>query len=165
MSLHGQMRVPDSAAQQGHIGDHGLDEAIVRSPQHLAVRRLLDAPARILLGIDQRRALDALHQQQRLSQQHVGSDLLRICSHIGFQKCDEPVHKRLHPVDPRHSLRGNAQPEGTDPLQDSVAAKAIDHPDPGPAAADHQVPVHQIAAAAYAQHFIEPAHVFVKIGR
>ena len=42
--LHGEVGVPDAAAEQGHVGHHRLHEAVVRAPEDLAVRGLVHLP-------------------------------------------------------------------------------------------------------------------------
>ncbi len=163
-ALHGEMGVPDAAAQQGHVGHHRLDEAVVGAPQHLAVRRLSHAAAGVLLGVDQRRAGEALHQQQALAHQHGGDDVIPVKADVHLHKGDESVCKLLHLRQIPHSLRRKRQPEGSHPLQNGVAAEAVDHPEAGPPSGHIQVPVHDVAAAAGPQHFVEPPDIFLIIG-
>ena len=147
--LHSEVRVPDAAAQQRHIGHHRLHEAVVAAPEHLAVRRLVYAPAGVALGVHQRHPRQSLHRQQGFSQKYGGHGIGYVKGDIGFRKGDIPVQKVLHFGKPHHVFRLQRQPEGPHPFKDAVAAKAIHHPQPCPPPADEVIPAHHVAAAAH----------------
>ena len=153
------MGVPDAAAQQGHVGHHRLDKAIVGTPEDFAVQRLPHAAGGVLLGVHQGGAGQALHQQQRLTQEDAGHDILRVKTDVGLRKGDEAVGKGLHHRQVRQDLRLQGQPEGAHPLQCGILAVAVDDPQPGPPPADEIIPAHDVHAAANAQCLVEPGHV------
>ena len=159
VALHGEVRVPDAAAQKRHVGHRRLHKTVVGAPEHLAVRRLPHAPGRVLLGVDQRPAGYPLHQQQRLAQQHGGDDVVPVGADVALPKGDETVDEVLHLRHALHLVRPQLEPEGPHPLQGPVQAEAVDDPDPGPAAADHIVPADHVAAAAHPQGLVAPVHV------
>ena len=148
--LHSEVRVPDAAAQQRHIGHHCLYKAVVAAPEHLAVRRLVYAPAGVALGVHQRHPRQSLHRQQGFSQKYGGHGVGYVKGDIGFRKSDIPVQKVLHFGEAHYVFRLQCQPEGPHPLKDAVAAKAVHHPQPGPPSADQVIPAHHVAAAAHA---------------
>ena len=146
--LHGQVGIPDAAAQHGHVGHHRLNESVMRAPEDLAVRRLSHAAAGILLGVDQRRAGQPLHHQQAFAHQHGGDDVIPVIADVHLHKGHIAVRELLHLRQALHRLRLERQPEGPHPLQDGVPAEAVDDPEPGPPAAHIQVPTYHVAAAA-----------------
>ena len=155
MPLHGEMGVPDAAAQQRHVGDDGFHKAVVAAPEHLAVRRLIHAPAGIALGVHQRRPGKSFHHQQGLPQKHGGHGVGHVKGDVGFRKGDAAVQKLLHSGHPLHRFRLQRQPEGPHPLDDAVAAEAVHHPEPGLPPADQVAAAHHVAAAPHAQKIVQ----------
>ncbi len=160
MALHGEMRVPNPAAQQRHVGNHRFHKPIVGTPQDLSVRRFLHPSAGVIFSVHQRRAGETLHYQQCFSQQDRGDDILRIKADICLGKGDKPVGKLLHFREALYIALRQRQPKGSHSLQDLVFAVAVDHPDSGPLSADNVVSADQITAAAHAEDLIETAYIF-----
>ena len=96
LPFQSQTRIPDPAAKQGHIRHNRFHKSVMGSSQHLSVRRLIDAPPRILLAVNQRRSSKSLDQHQRLAQKNRGYDVIPIKTDSGFGKANKPIRKGLH---------------------------------------------------------------------
>ena len=158
--LHGEVGVPDAAAEQGHVGHHRLHEAVVRAPEDLAVRGLVHPPAGVALGVNLGSAPEPLHQKQGFSHEDGGDKLLRVKAHVHLREGNQPVGEVLHV---RKALQGvfrPGEPKGPHAFQGFIQTVAVHHPDPGPAAADDVIPAHHVHAAAYPQGLVKEPDVF-----
>ncbi|MPM88616.1 hypothetical protein SDC9_135720 [bioreactor metagenome] len=161
MAFHRQVRVSDTAAQQRHVGNNGLHEAVVGAPQDLSVRRLIHATGWITFCVHQCPAGNAFQQKKRLPQQDGSGDVHQIGSYIGFRKCDKPIREILHLGERSHLLRAQRQPKRPHSLQNGVLTIAVDYPNTGFSTADDKVPRHQIAVAAHAQQRVNVSDIVV----
>ena len=140
-----------------------LHKAVVGATEDLAVRRLLHAPGGVLLGVDEGRLRDVLHQKQRFAHEHAGDDVLRVAAGVHLGEGDKAVNEGLHVRDVLDLLGLQGQPEGVHPLQHRVVSVAVQHPDPGLAPADAQVPGDEVVVPSHAQHLIKVPAVLVKL--
>ena len=163
VALHGQMGVPDAAADEGGVVEQRLHKAVVGAPEDLAVCRLLYAPGGVLLGVDEGRLRDVLHQKQRLAHEHAGDDVLWVTAGVHLGEGDKAVNKGLHVRDVLNLLGLQGQPKGVHPLQNGVVSVAVQHPYPGLAPADAQVPGDEVIVPSHAQHLVKVLAVLVKL--
>ena len=61
-----------------------LKKGLVAAPEHLAVRRLVYAPAGVALGVHQRHPRQSLHRQQGFSQKYGGHGVGYVKGDVGF---------------------------------------------------------------------------------
>ena len=158
-TLHGEMGVPDAAAEQGHIGHHRLHKAVVGAPEDLAVRGLVHTPAGVVLRVDLSAAPEALHQEQSLAHKDGSDQLIRVEAHIHLREGDKAVGEVLHVRQPLQGVFRTGEPEGPHALQRFVQTVAVHHPDPGPAAANDIIPAHHVHTAPHTQGLVEEPDV------
>ena len=158
-----KLRVADTAAQQRRVGNKRFDEAVVRTAQHLARRRLLHPARGILLRVDQRALVIALDQQRHLAQKYACHRVFDVLLGVYLVECDVSVDELLHRL--RVANVSERQPEAQHPLNNRVVAVTVHHPQPRPPAADIQVARDHIKAPPHAKQIIQRAGVFLVVCR
>ena len=165
MVLQGELRVPDAPAEQGRILHHGLRKAVVAAPEHLAVGRLLHAPAGEFFGVDHGAVGEPVQQQDGLADEGAGEDLVHIVLAVHLAEGDAAVNKGLHVryVPLRRQGRSPAQQEGGDALNHAVVSVAVNHVEPALPRPDVQVAADDVIVAPHAQEGVQRLLVFAEL--